>query len=171
MMRLICLFCSIFAGLVISPATFGASKNAHHREGHPNAAQIVPPEWRLQRPDPKWQGRRYISPDGSSWFTAYSTPANGATSQVDAMASQPGERITYQRREPDWGAISGYKDDKIFYRKAVLACGRRVWHHLAFEYPASRKREMDAFVIRASRSIDRAENESCVDRMDAKRRR
>ena len=59
------------------------------------------------------------------------------------MASQPGEQITYQKRESDWGAISGFKGSKIFYRKAVLACGGTVWHAIAFEYPAARKREMD----------------------------
>jgi hypothetical protein len=26
-------------------------------------------------------------------------------------------------------------------RKAILACGGKVWHHIEFEYPASRKRE------------------------------
>jgi glycosyltransferase involved in cell wall biosynthesis len=67
----------------------------------------------------------------------------------------------YFRREPDWLAVSGLKGSRIFYRKAVIACGGKIWHHIAFEYPAVRKRQMDPFVIRASRSIDHAEYDSC----------
>jgi hypothetical protein len=36
--------------------------------------------------------------------------------------------------ESDWLAVSGIKGNKIFYRKAVIACGGKVWHHIAFEY-------------------------------------
>jgi hypothetical protein len=37
--------------------------------------------------------------------------------------------------------LSGYTaDDRIFYRKTMLACEGRKWHNLAFEYPASDKR-------------------------------
>jgi hypothetical protein len=39
------------------------------------------------------------------------------------------------RRETDWLAVSGFKGDRIFYRKAVIACGGTVWHHIEFEYP------------------------------------
>jgi serine/threonine-protein kinase len=80
---------------------------------------------------------------------------------MDAFASGEGERVTYRRRERDWLAVSGFKGNRIFYRKAILACGGKVWHHIEFEYPASQKQEMDAFVIRASRAIDQAENDNC----------
>jgi hypothetical protein len=80
---------------------------------------------------------------------------------MDRMVRQEGEVITYFRREPDWIAVSGFKGGRIFYRKAVLACGGTVWHHIEFEYPAALKRRMDPFVNRASDSIDHAENDSC----------
>jgi len=102
-----------------------------------------------------------VSPDGSSWFAAYSTPANRAPNYMHGVRAQPDEQITYQKREGDWAAVSGFKGSKIFYRKAVLACAGTVWHQIAFEYPAARKQEMDRFVIRASQSIDHAENDSC----------
>jgi hypothetical protein len=144
-------------GALISSAAEAAS---HHGHGHPDAAQVVPANWRLDQTDPNSRGHKFVSPDGSSWFEAYATPADQAT-RVGAMNSNPGEQITYQKREGDWGAVSGFNGDKIFYRKAVLACGGKVWHEIAFEYPAERKREMDPFVIRASRSIDHAEYDSC----------
>jgi hypothetical protein len=59
-----------------------------------------------------------------------------------ASARQEGETVTYFRREPDWIAVSGFKGGRIFYRKAVLACGGTVWHHIEFEYPAALKRRM-----------------------------
>jgi hypothetical protein len=104
-----------------------------------------------------------VSPDGSSWFAAYASPValEPIAAHMDTIARQNGEAITYFRREQDWLAVSGFKGDRIFYRKAVIACGGTVWHHIAFEYPAARKRQMDRFVIQASQSIDRAEYDSC----------
>jgi hypothetical protein len=135
----------------------------HHQEGHPNAATVVPPGWRLEPHEGNRRGTRYVSPDGSAWFAAYALPidAEPVAAHMDTVARQNGEAITYFRREQDWLAVSGFKADRIFYRKAVIACGGTVWHHIAFEYPAARKRQMDRFVIQASQSIDRAEYDSC----------
>ena len=129
----------------------------HHQEGRPNAASVIPPGWRLQ-PD-----RRYVSPDGSSWFAPHASPVGSEpiAAHMDRIARQEGETVTYFRREPDWIAVSGFKGGRIFYRKAVLACGGKVWHYIEFEYPATLKRRMDPFVNRASYSIDHAENDSC----------
>ena len=149
----------------ISPAATRpyVSDQRHHQQGRPEATQIVPPDWRSQPQDRRLGGRHYISPDGQSRFAAYATPVRQepVTSHMDAFASGEDERVTYRRRERDWLAVSGFKGDRIFYRKAILACGGKVWHHIEFEYPASRKREMDAFVIRASHAIDQAENDNC----------
>jgi hypothetical protein len=130
----------------------------HHQDGRPNAAAVIPPGWRLQ-PD---EGR-YLSPDGSSWFAPHASPVGSEpiAAHMDRIARQEGETVTYFRREADWIAVSGFKGGRIFYRKAVLACGGKVWHHIEFEYPAALKRRMDPFVNRASYSIDHAENDSC----------
>src|SRR4029453_3229017 len=34
-------------------------------------AVMVPPNWQLQPPDPNWGGKRFLSPDGSSWLAVY----------------------------------------------------------------------------------------------------
>jgi hypothetical protein len=115
-----------------------AAPFSHHQERHPNAAEVVPLGWRLQPNDPSWRGNRFVSPDGSSWFAAYSSPvaSEPAAAHMNRITSQDGEAITYIRREPDWLAVSGLKGNRIFYRKAVIACGGKIWHHIAFEYPA-----------------------------------
>ena len=160
----------LLATVLILLATIGAPIAApyrvdprHHQEGHPNAATVVPQGWRLEPHEGNWRGTRYFSPDGSSWFAAYASPvaAEPVGAHMDTIATQEGEAVTYFRWERDWLAVSGFKGDRIFYRKAVIACGGTVWHHIAFEYPAARKRQMDPFVVRASQSIDRAEYDSC----------
>jgi hypothetical protein len=131
----------------------------HHQEGRPNPATLVPSGWRLDRDE-----GRYVSPDGSSWFAASASliGPEPIEAHMDRFARQEGEIITYFRRRPDWIAVSGFKGSKIFYRKAVVACGGTVWHHIEFEYPAARKREMDPFVNRASYTVDHSENADCT---------
>jgi hypothetical protein len=126
-------------------------------------AVMVPPNWQLQPPDPNWGGKRFLSPDGSSWLAVYAslTAAEPIASHMQSIAFAEGETLTYLRGERDWIVVSGTKGDRFFYRKAVIACGGKVWHHMAFEYPAERKQAMDAFVIRAAAIIDLAENDGC----------
>lgn len=128
-----------------------------------SAADMVPPNWQLQPPDPNWKGKRFLSPDGTSWLAVYSFPTTTEpiAKHMQSVAFAEGETLTYLRGEHDWIAVSGTKDDTIFYRKATIACGGKVWHHIAFEYPVERKRVMDPFVIRAATIIDQAENDGC----------
>jgi serine/threonine-protein kinase len=80
---------------------------------------------------------------------------------MQSVAFAEGETLAYVRGERDWIAVSGSKGDRIFYRKAIIACGGKVWHHIAFEYPMALKREMDSYVTRAAYIVDRAENDGC----------
>jgi serine/threonine-protein kinase len=57
--------------------------------------------------------------------------------------------------------VSATKGDRIVYRKAVLACAGKSWHHVAFEYPQGQKRDMDAFITRAADALDHTENDGC----------
>ena len=126
-------------------------------------ADMVPPNWQLQAADPNWKGKRFLSPDGSSWLAVYSFPTENETiaSHMQSVAFAEGETLTYLRGERDWIAVSGSKGDRIFYRKAIIACGGKVWHHIAFEYPIALKREMDLYVTRAAFIVNQAENDGC----------
>ena len=150
----------------IMPYAYGFASqkdNLRPRRETATPSDIVPPNWQLQAPDPNWKGKRFLSPDGASWLAVYAFPTakEPIATHMQSVAFAEGETVTYLRGERDWIAVSGIKDDRIFYRKAVTACGGKVWHHIAFEFPAERKQAMYPFVIRAAAIIDRAENDGC----------
>jgi serine/threonine-protein kinase len=128
-----------------------------------SAGEPVPPGWQLQPPDPNWNGKRYVSPNGAAWFAVYTSPADHepVAAHLKTVAFADGEEVTYLRGERDWIAVSGLKGDRIFYRKAVLACGGKTWRHIAFEYPVDAKRRMDSFVTRAAGTLDGSDSEGC----------
>jgi len=128
---------------------------------------IVPPNWQLQPADPNFKGKRFLSPDGSSWLVVYAAPTAGepVSSHMKLVAFAEGETMTYLRGERDWIVVSGTKSDRMFYRKAVIACAGKVWHHIAFEYPVDRQRTMEPFVTRAAAVVDLAENRGAETRL------
>jgi serine/threonine-protein kinase len=146
-------------------APFEERASRRHRRGPSGLADLVPRGWQPQPPDANWNGKRFLSPDGAAWFAAYSAPVANEpiAAHMKTIAFGDGEAVTYLRGERNWIAVSGVKGDRIFYRKAILACAGKSWHHIAFEYPVVLKREMDAFVVGAANIVDRTENEGCDD--------
>jgi serine/threonine-protein kinase len=131
--------------------------------------RMVPSSWHLQAPDPSWHGKRYLSPDGSAWYASYESPPDkSATDHMKTIAFGDGEEITYLRGERGMITVSGTKADRIFYRKAVLDCGGRLWRHIAFEYPTDAKRAMDGFVTRAAAMLERPSSDACDAAVSAK---
>jgi hypothetical protein len=133
-------------------------------------AEIIPADWKLQPPDPAWNGKRYLSPDGSSWLAAYTKPT-AETSIVEHMKTvifAKDETVTYLRGERTWVAVSGFRGSHIFYRKAIVACAGAAWHHIALEYPAELKSEMDRLVTLAAGALDNTQSE-CAETVSAPR--
>ena len=58
-------------------------------------------------------------------------------------------------------SVTGFNGDRIFYRKAMLACQNRSWHHISFDYPAGEKRAYDRFVTRAEKALAANRNDGC----------
>jgi hypothetical protein len=117
---------------------------------------LVPPGWVRLPDDANQAGPRYRSPDGRAVLLGYASPADRPTREaMDAIAFRDGERITYHRRARSWIAVSGYRGDRIFYRKSNLACGGERWHHIALEYPAADKRKMDRTVTWIAHGMNR----------------
>ena len=141
----------LIAGLA-GPA--GAKDLRSYEDENFGTATVVPADWVQLPPDHRWYGVRFISPDGSSWLAVYAAPQSGSIdAHMDATTRAAGESITLLVRRPGWLVVSGIKGDRIFYRKAILACDA-VWHHVALEYPARLKRTYDALVSVVSRSLE-----------------
>jgi hypothetical protein len=126
-------------------------------------ARLVPADWHEEPAEAGANGQRFVSPDGSASFVAYTVPAGdeGIPAHMKTVAFGDGEQVTYLRGERTWIAVAGFKQGRIFYRAAVLSCGGDRWHHIAFEYPASAKAEMRDFVDRASTTVRGSENSWC----------
>jgi hypothetical protein len=126
-------------------------------------AALIPRDWRREEPEQKQSGSRFVSPAGDAWLAFYATPAD--QEPVDqhwkVVAYADGEELNYLQREPSWVAVSGFKGERMFYRKAVLACGGRQWRHVAFEHPAVAKRDFDPLVTQMARALDREVEENC----------
>jgi serine/threonine-protein kinase len=150
--------------MMVPPAAAEMARAARGRIE--SAAQLVPRDWQLQPPDPNWQGRRYLAPDGSAWLALYSTnAANDASARFKAVAFADGEEVTYLRGERDRMTVSGLKGDRIFYRKVILACGGTQWRHVALEYPAEAKTKFDRYVENVSRGFERIADDGCGDNL------
>ena len=131
------------------------------RRGPPPLATVVPSNWRLESPNPNWDGKRFLSPDGTSWLALYRSPAQDEpiADHMRNIVFAKDEIITYLRGERTWVAVSGIKDSRIFYRKAILACAGKSWHHIALEYPVELKNRMDPVVVSAARGLDETQTD------------
>ncbi len=126
---------------------------------------MIPPDWKKQPSDQTaLDGARFVSPDGSASFDFYTTAAHNEpiANHMKGFAFGDGDEITSLAGERTWIAASGFKGDRLFYRKAALACGGDRWHHIAFDYPISARRSMQDFIKRAVEKLDSGENEGCA---------
>ena len=69
--------------------------------------------------------------------------------------------IEHEREGRTWVVVSGLFGDRIFYRKAMLACGGRAWHYMEFEYPAGQKHAFDRFVTRSNAALGAYARSGC----------
>ena len=113
--------------MIVAPPSYAPSRSPHvyTRE---LGREFPPPTWELQPPDPNWQGRRYMSPEGDAWLAFYASPADGEpiSAHLKAVAFADGEEITALQASQDQLIVSGVKGDQAFYRKARLACEGRL---------------------------------------------
>jgi len=158
--------------LVVWTADDADARRRRHKRDHATQAYamtrgsigaLVPADWRLQASDPNWSGSRFVSPNGDAWLAFYARPTDKTTNDqhLKSVAFADGEELTYLRRESDWLEVSGFKGDRLFYRKVVLACGERSWRHIALEYPAAAKRAFERLITRAGRALDREVEHNC----------
>jgi hypothetical protein len=150
--------------LSLAVAVSYASLAANAREADMPFRSLVPNSWTLLPPDPQSYGRRFASPTGDAWLWFFAVPVSreaAVNANADQFAPAPTEQVTYERRGSDWVVSSGYRGDRIFYRRAMLACRGTKWRHIEFEYPAAEKRYFDNFVTRTSFALRAYQDVGC----------
>jgi hypothetical protein len=158
------LFGTVFAILSSIVAGTYVASTANAREADVPFRSIVPSSWTLAPPEPQSYGRRFVSPSGDAWLWFFAVPANReatVNANTDRLAPGPPEQVTYEARGDDWLVNSGYRGNRIFYRRAMLACNGTKWRHIEFEYPASEERLFDDFVTRTSFALRAYQNLGC----------
>jgi hypothetical protein len=137
-------FLALALGLAISPAA-----------ADPRNLQLVPEGWYSIQSHEDDGTQKYVSPDGRSFLTLGDADArlHDVAAEMDKIAHQPGETITYQKSERSWIVVSGYRNNEIFYRRANLACAGTRWHMVELRYPRPDKRRMDAIVSTVSHRV------------------
>jgi hypothetical protein len=148
--------------LVATAASVQAQELRTYTDTRFGTSAEVPAGWRSDSIDrgTDVSGRYFHSPDGETWIAVFGrTVAPTVNPRTASMA--PDERVTYRADGIGWFVRSGLRGDRIFYRKALLSCGGRIAHLMAFEYPANRKREHDRLVTVMSRSLRGAGQANC----------
>ena len=104
-----------------------------------------------------------VSPTGDAWVRFYAVPANKeALDQYwTTVALVDGEDLRSLRRDRAWVEVTGFKGGRMYFRKAVLACGEREWRHVEYEYSAEARKTFQAQVDRMSRAFNLAFTQFC----------
>jgi hypothetical protein len=147
----------LLSALLLSAAIAGTAQAQELRgysEPRFGTAAHVPVGWRSVpiQGQAGVSGHYFYSPDGATWIAVFgrTVPAGLDARRATTAAD---EQVTYRADGANWFVRSGFIKHRIFYRKAILSCGGRVAHLLAFEYPAQRKREHDGLVTALSHSL------------------
>jgi hypothetical protein len=114
--------------------------------------------------DQKDKGRRYQSPDGAASLVFYANPAGGesASEHFKSFAFVDGENVLTLAGTQSQLLVTGTRNERMFVRKARLACGGHEWHHVAVEYPISAQREYALVGEQAVRALDLADDDGCA---------
>ena len=140
--------------LIASGLSVQAQELRRFTEPSFGTSALVPVNW-ASEPIERPAGvsvRYFYSQDGETWLAVFGkTVAPGVNARRLATAFD--ETVTYSADGDGWFVRSGLRQERIFYRKALFSCRGRLAHLIAFEYPASRKREHDRLVTLVSRSL------------------
>jgi serine/threonine-protein kinase len=123
-----------------------------------------PQDWLLQPSDPKRKGRRYLAPDGAASLTFYATSADqeSVSAHLKSVAFADGEQMLTLAGDGDELLVTGTKGDRMFVRKARLACGGQEWHHVALEFPPATRPKYERVIAQALRALDTADGDGCA---------
>lgn len=115
----------------------------------------IPAGWRAGEAPANDDGRVFTAPDGRASITVSGSHSVLPRTQEIGIMTAPGdgETVEYRREGRDWVVVSGYKGDRIFYRKALLSCHGAVWNTVSLDYPAAAKAAFDPIVAHVAGSL------------------
>jgi hypothetical protein len=153
---------SYSVGLATNDAAFRRAARAYAR-AQSGLGALVPRGWQAAARDPDVPGSRFVSPMGDAWLHFYAVPANkdAVEHYWRGVALREGEDLRLLRRDRGRVEVAGFKGGRMYFRKAVLACGEREWRHVEYEYPAEAERVFQGQVDRVSRAFDSAFTQFC----------
>jgi outer membrane biosynthesis protein TonB len=101
-------------------------------------------------------GRQFKTADGRAAVAIYSQRNNQRDTPASYLRknfSFPRTTVTYERVTRDFFAVSGVRDDKIFYSRCNVSATGGTLHCFDMQFPAAEKAAWDAIVTRMSRSL------------------
>jgi serine/threonine-protein kinase len=124
-----------------------------------------PPDWQLQPTDANQKGRRYLSPDGMASLVFYASPAGreSASEHLKSVAFVDGEDVLTLAGTRSEMLVTGTKGDRMFVRKARLACGGQEWHQVMLDFRADARRDHALVVAQAERALDLVDGDGCTE--------
>ena len=114
--------------------------------------------FRVERTSEAGDGRVFVARNGEARLLV------GALTNVDdhsaksyqdflARTSYAGYNISYRPLGDDWLVLSGERQGKIFYEKAVFTCGGQLISSFAMIYPTAQRATFDPLVARVANSF------------------
>jgi hypothetical protein len=93
-------------------------------------------------------GQVFAAPDGRAelrcWGSANDAPQLTVSEALAQALTEPGRQVTYRHMGRNFFVLSGYKDDRIFYRRTILAHGMLAAFELTYE--TSLKKRFDPII-------------------------
>lgn len=153
------LILSISASSVLGAETWGDYSNARFdfRISYPTSL------FALERTTPAGDGHIFHAPSQDArLLVGVLVNSDRFTSEqyikyVEAT-SYAGFAVTYRKTGSGWLAISGKKDDKIFYEKVQFSCGGNLISSFAVIYPAANQSTIGPIIERMENSFRSARN-------------
>lgn len=113
--------------------------------------------FRMLPPPENDDGRKFVARHGEAEFAVFGShnifEKTIAELMDDDVAAATDDRVTYRRKGEDWYVLSGYRGDRVFYRKVILSEGGGVIHTFEITYPKAAKAIFDAITARMAKSL------------------